>query len=118
MPEWNSEMNRRSFVQLAGMGLGAAAMGSATNALSFNESRPSSSGDKPVLRIEPDQKHARIAVLSWDTEGGNKAQTNLLRLNSPLVLRVRVGGMWRTSGEIESRWEGVGEGGTSYILSV
>jgi hypothetical protein len=40
------------------------------------------------------------AAALGSAEGGDKAQTNLLRLNSPVALRVRVGGMWRTSGDI------------------
>jgi hypothetical protein len=115
----NSEMNRRSFLQLAGATLGAAALGSTANSLPLDaeEQHQATLGGNSVLRIEPDTQHAQVKVLSWDTEGGDRAQTNLLRLNSPLVLRVRVGGTWRTSGEIEARREDLHNGGISYVLT-
>jgi hypothetical protein len=120
MLESNSGMNRRSFLHLAGVSLGAAAFGPTADSFSPSEKeeRASTFGPKPVLRIEPDAQQARIAFLSWDTEGGSRAQTNLLRLNSPLVLRVRFGGVWRTSGDIEARREELAGGGTSYALTI
>jgi hypothetical protein len=120
MRAWNSAMNRRSFLELAGVSLGAAALGPTADSFSLNESevRESGSGVKPVLRIEPDAQHAQVSFLSWDTEGGTRAQTNLLRSNSPLALRVRVGGVWRTSGGIEARREDLVDGGIFYALTV
>jgi hypothetical protein len=120
MRAWNNQIDRRSFLQLAGVGLGAAALGPAANSLSLDKRQEPQSafGVKPVLRIESDAQHARVATLSWDTEGGNRAQKNLLRLNSPLVLRVRIGGMWRTSGDIEAHRENHPDGGTSYAFTV
>jgi hypothetical protein len=120
MQEWNSGMNRRSFLHLAGVSLGAAAFGPTAGSLSLNEKeeRASTFGVKPVLRIEPDAQQARIVFLSWDTEGGSRAQTNLLRLNSSIVLRVRFGGVWQTSGDIEARREKVAGRKTSYTLAI
>ena len=34
--------------------------------------------DTCVVRVETDAVHALIPVLSWDTEGGSRAQMNLL----------------------------------------
>jgi hypothetical protein len=115
-----SEINRRSFLQLAGVTLGAAALGSTANALPLNEQEEPqlASAVNPLFRIELDTQHAQITALSWDTEGGDRARTNLLRLNSPLVLRVRFGGIWHTSGEIAARRKDLGNGGTSYALTV
>jgi hypothetical protein len=120
MPAWNSEMNRRLFLRLAGVGLGVVALGSAADSLSVDEreERQSPSGLEPVVRVKPDAHHALVSVLSWDTEGGSRAQINLLRLNSPLVLRIRVGGVWRTSDEFHPRVERAADGGISYMLSV
>src|ERR1019366_1511093 len=83
MPAWNSEMNRRLFLRLAGVGLGVVALGSAADSLSVDEreERQSPSGPEPVVRVEPDAHHALVSVLSWDTERGSRAQINLLRLN-------------------------------------
>jgi len=115
----NNRLNRRSFLQLAGVTLGAAALGPTANSLTPNEGEtPTSAVDSnPVFRIELDAQHAQIPVLSWDTEGGERAQTNLLRLNSPVVLRVCVAGIWRTSGEIETRHKELHNGGASYMLT-
>jgi hypothetical protein len=118
MHVWNSEINRRSFLRIAGASLGAAAFGATADPLSLDGSEaPGSAFDAAtVLRIEPDSRYARIAFLSWDTERGNKAQTNLLRSNSPVVLRVRVGGTWQTSGDLEARREDVEGGAISYVF--
>ncbi len=98
----------------------AAALGSSVNALSLDEreKRHSTSDVKPVLRIDPDAQHGQIVFLSWDTEGGNRAQTNLLRSNSPLVIRVRVGGVWRTSGDLEAHRENLADNHTAYTFAV
>ncbi len=120
MREWNDELNRRSFLHLAGASLGAAALGSAAKSLSLEkkEERHAVREIKPVFRVKPDADHAQITFLSWDTERGNRAQTNLLRLNSPLTLRIRVSGVWRTSGDLEARSENSGDKGTSYTFPV
>jgi hypothetical protein len=120
MRAWNSELDRRSFLHLAGASLGAAALGSATESLSLDKSEAGQSTDEvhSVLRIEPDAHRAQIAFLSWDTEGGHKAETNLLRLYSPIVLRIRVNGEWRTSGDLEARRNSAGDNLTSYTFAV
>ncbi len=113
-------MNRRSFLQLAGATLGATALGPTAFSASLDEKgEPRSAGGiKPAIRVEPDSQRALITALSWDTEGGSKAQTNLLRLNSPLVLRIRTGGVWLTTGNLETRRDTVVDGETSYRISV
>ena len=114
------EINRRSFLHLAGVTLGAAVLRPTANALPLCEVEEFqlASSVHPVFRIESDAQHAKITALSWDTEGGNRAQTNLLRLNSPLVLRVRIGGIWYTSAEIEARRKDSQNGETSYAFTV
>ena len=102
------------------MTLGAVALGPTANSLPLegNEELQSTVGVNPVFRIELDAQHAQVLLLSWDTEGGDRAQRNLLRLNSPLVLRVRVAGIWRTSGKIEARRKELRNGGAFYALAV
>src|SRR6185436_7647479 len=34
---------------------------------------------EPKLRIEQNEKESKVTFLSWDTEGGERAKTNLLR---------------------------------------
>jgi hypothetical protein len=55
----NSEIGRRSFLQLAGMALSAAALGSTTNSLTLDEgSEPRSAlSANQILRTEPDAQH-------------------------------------------------------------
>ena len=120
MHVWNDEIDRRSFLRLAGASLGAATFGPAATApFSLNLSKtPESAFDiAPVIRIEPDARYAQVPFLSWDTEGGTRAQTNLLRLNSPIVLRVRAGGAWKSSGELAARKEEIGGGAISYVFA-
>lgn len=69
---------------------------------------------KAVCRVETDAKLARIPFLSWDTEGGNRAQTNLLR--APVELRLRSPERWVASKELPARCETLGNGGTRYNL--
>jgi hypothetical protein len=48
-----------------------------------------------LFRVETDPARARISVLSWDTEGGDRARMNLLRSGTNIGLRLKVGGQWR-----------------------
>jgi len=120
MRKRSNEIDRRVFLRLAGVGLGAAALGRGIDsAAGETRGKPATVfGAEPILRVETDANHACITALSWDTEGGNKAQTNLLRVNSPIVLRVRVGGKWNASGEFQTRREEVGDSEILYVFSV
>ncbi len=59
-------------------------------------------GDAQLLRLQPDAERARVPFLSWDTEGGDRIKTNLLRSDSALSVRVQVAGEWKSCGEIAS----------------
>ena len=48
-----------------------------------------------IFRLEADPAHARIPLLSWDTEGGNRARMNLLRADTAVGLRIKMNGQWR-----------------------
>lgn len=120
MHAWRNEIDRRSFLRLTGVGFGVASLGPAANCLPREERKEPQAalGLKPILHIETDARHAWVTVLSWDTEGGNKAQTNLLRMDSPLTLRVRIGGKWNVSSDFETRREDAVGNATSYTLAI
>jgi hypothetical protein len=121
MNRWISDIDRRSFLRLAGAGIGSAvALGSAPHSFAQQLSSvdQDGSGAKPMLRVETDPGRASITVLSWDTEGGERARRNLLRANSSIVLRVKLSGTWTTSGDLMSQRDGLEAGGTRYAFSV
>lgn len=48
-----------------------------------------------ILNVKADGARALVPFLSWDTEGGERYKTNLLRSQAGISLRLRVGGEWR-----------------------
>ncbi len=58
---------------------------------------------KPVLRLETDPHHPGISFLSWDTEGGMRARTNLLRPGSAVTLRLKINGRWIEGNDLAAR---------------
>ena len=58
-----------------------------------------------VLRADCSGNRPEIGVLSWDTEGGGRAETNLLRTNQPLGLRIRVAGQWKSAAAFPAQRE-------------
>ncbi|MBI2516305.1 MAG: hypothetical protein HYV95_05255 [Opitutae bacterium] len=71
-----------------------------------------------VFRLEADPVHARIPVLSWDTEGGDRARMNLLRADTAVGLRVKMDGQWRSGGTFATRTEKAGSAETCYRLTL
>jgi hypothetical protein len=118
MPEWNRDIDRRSFMQRAGATLGAVAMNLDPISIAQRDAFEIEHNAKPVFHIEPDTQRAQINFLSWDTEGGQKARTNLLRPGAHLCLRVNVGGTWRRSDAIEPQIEHSEKQGASYTITV
>ncbi len=90
--------------------------------ISLSQDKTKSGTDKPatkcsaVLRIEQDTAAASIPVLSWDTEGGDRAKTNLLR--KPIELRLSVEGGLRSGSELQTHYETVGKRGGRYRLNL
>jgi hypothetical protein len=72
----------------------------------------------PAMRVDPDPGRARVRHLGWDTEGGDRANTNLLRAGAGLGLRIRVGGRWHEGTALPVQLEEPGSGVTRYRLSV
>jgi len=71
-----------------------------------------------ALRLEPDPDCARVRFLGWDTEGGPRANTNLLRAGTGMGLRILTGGKWREGADLPTRRENAGRNATRYRLSV
>ncbi len=71
-----------------------------------------------ALRLEPDPDCARVRFLGWDTEGGPRANTNLLRAGTGMGLRIQTGGKWREGADFPTRRENAGRNATRYRLSV
>ena len=120
MPAWKNPMDRRSFLRLAGASLGATSLGSAASCFpTENIGHPQPDlGVEPVIHVQADAARAAVTFLSWDTEGGDKARTNLLRMNSALALRVCVGGTWSESVNFQIRKEDLGSGASGYAFVV
>lgn len=105
---------------VAGSSLGAAMLGMQhvrVKAESLNAPEgKQANGAAP--RIQADPARAALRFLSWDTERGNRDETNLLRANAPVVLRVRIGGKWISSEAKESRRTSIADGGVSYAIAI
>jgi hypothetical protein len=100
--------NRRTFLQAC------AAAVAATGSTAGMRAQASSSG--PVLRLEADPQRCLIPVLSWDTEGGDRVRSNLLR--SPgLGLRVWVDNQWFDGTEFPATVQPAANG-TRYLLQL
>ena len=116
MEPLDSRISRRKLLQTA---LASVAAGKPSHALAGNgtvSKTPRTS--KGVLRVEVDSSQPLISFLSWDTEGGKRAQTNLLRAKSSVGLRVRAAGQVRLAQELTTQVEGAGAGGSRFHLSV
>ena len=66
-----------------------------------------------VLRVDLSETHAVITHLGWDTEGGDRAEKNLLRDGEVAGPRLRMDGQWHPASEFDTT---VDEG--SYELKV
>ncbi len=84
------ETSRREFLMACGAAVGGWSL---TGSLARGDSLPANA--TPVLHVEPGPDRALIPVLSWDTEGGDRWHTNLLRKDTGVGLRVHVNGQQR-----------------------
>jgi hypothetical protein len=75
------------------------------------------SSPTPILRLEADPKRGLVPVLSWDTEGGERSHSNLLRKGTGLGLRLRTDGQWREGAELPTAAQPLGNG-TRYLFQV
>lgn len=72
----------------------------------------------PILKLESDPHRASIPFLSWDTEGVNRVQRNLLRTGPGITLRLKSGDSWREAVDLPARQHKLSGNGTQYHLSV
>ena len=109
------DTTRRAFLETCTAGLGAAGLGLAIP-LPGNSAVPVSSPGS-VWRVEADPKRSLVTALSWDTEGGARLHSNLLRKGSGVGLRVRSGGQWREDSTLPASVQTT-DGHTLYRLEV
>ncbi len=64
-------------------------------------------GGEARLRVEANPTRPEIGFLSWDTEGGSRVETNLLRSGQATGLQVCQGGKWRAVAELPTTVERV-----------
>jgi Bacterial alpha-L-rhamnosidase 6 hairpin glycosidase domain len=86
-------IHRRTFLKATAAGIIGARAGLILPAQSHAISGDAAS--HPTLRIQSDPRLPLIRVLSWDTEGGARARTNLLRKDAAVGMRIRTGAGWR-----------------------
>jgi hypothetical protein len=86
-------VHRRTFLKTAAAGL----IGAPAGVIFPEQDEPTTgrSSNSPIVRVETDPHSALIRVLSWDTEGGDRARTNLLRRETGIGLRFLQAGEWR-----------------------
>jgi hypothetical protein len=60
----------------------------------------------PRIRVETDASLPVVVFLSWDTEGGEKTQTNLLRAGVGVSLKVKAADGWSAGRLVDRRVEG------------
>jgi hypothetical protein len=91
-------MHRRTFLEAAAAGM----IGSRAGMNLARQSQSSLGGawSTPILRTETDPKLPVVHVLTWDTEGGERARTNLLRKAEGVGLRIRIAGDWLDAGSL------------------
>jgi hypothetical protein len=111
------ETNRRTFLQTcaAGLSLPAQVGLSAAGAFATESSEPRASS--PVVRLEADPRRPLITTLSWDTEGGDRVRTNLLRPNAGVGLRIREENIFVDAADLSSTGQ-IRPGGASYQIQI
>jgi hypothetical protein len=109
------ETTRRTFLETCAAGLTAAGLNIAFP--SRGDSAMPTSSVTPILHLEADPKRALVPALSWDTEGGERFHSNLLRKGTGLGLRVRTDGQWRDGAELPTVAQPAGDR-ASYLLKV
>jgi len=109
------ETTRRTFLQACAAGWSAAGLNIAFP--SQGDSSMPASSPTPILRLEADPKRGLVPVLSWDTEGGERSHSNLLRKGTGLGLRLRTDGQWRDGAELPTAAQPLGDG-TRYLFQV
>ena len=79
---------------------------------------PSLGAAEPVLQLQLAEQRPEIVFLSWDTEGGDKVERNLLRPDPGVTLNVRTGGRWTPAAAYPVRIEQVDSATTAVRMTV
>jgi hypothetical protein len=116
MKSFRQEISRRQVLQSALAGVAAWNFGCAR--VEQNSTPTPAATVKGALRLEADGSRPLISFLSWDTEGGKRAQTNLLRAKSSVGLRVHAGGKVLAGPQLATSTEAAGAEGSRFTLSV
>jgi hypothetical protein len=92
----------------------------ATPARAEDAPRGPSASAKPgtSIKVTAAADRAVISFLSWDTEGGDRSERNLLRPGTGVLLKLRIDGAWRQGVELETRCEELAGAGRRYSLSL
>jgi len=108
-------IDRRAFLQVTTAAIAAAGDVVRENLVSAHSGPKSPT----ILAFEAEARRAAILFLSWDTEGGNRTERNLLRWGSGLGLAVRfkAGDTWIDSRALPATKEKIGKGGVRYLLT-
>ncbi len=110
MITFNQRVTRRRILSaLAATAGGSMLLGALCAAVAAGQER---------LRIEPDPGRALVGFLGWDTEGGGRANTNLLRAGTGIGLRIQMGGQWHSGADLPAQRESQGGNTTQYRLAV
>ncbi|MHB0959557.1 MAG: alpha-L-rhamnosidase-related protein [Pirellulaceae bacterium] len=84
----------------------------------FSADGPGLGAAEPLLRLQLAPQGPEVAFLSWDTEGGDKVQRNLLRSDQAMTLRVRTGGQWLAAASYPTKIERVDAATTAMRLTI
>lgn len=102
-------MDRRSFIEIAGAGFAASIAGPAWSSSGKSDSAP-------IVRVKAEPAKPLISFLSWDTEGGPRVNSNLLRNGSSVSLEIETDGTWHPAEQFPVRR--VAGPGTGYEIAV
>ena len=107
----NFGVDRRTFLEACGAGWCWSKLG---RGYGFAAAPPASG---PVLRLDTDSQRPLITMLSWDTEGGERVGTNLLRRNCGVGLRLLAEHYFIDGSDLPTTVQ-TSPGGASYALRV
>jgi hypothetical protein len=83
--------------------------------LNAGKNAPQPTHAAPIIKVVTDEGAAGLSFLSWDTEGGEKAATNLLRAGSAVRVQFLDGGAWKDAKLVNRR---PGSGGEAVIYGI
>ena len=107
-------IDRRTFLQVTTAGI-AAAGEVVRNDFAFADGARKT---EAILKFETNPDRVSIPSLSWDTEGGDRAQRNLLRSGPGVTFRVKDGLTWREAVDLPTRKRPKGKNGVEFEVEI